>query len=229
MNTHYTYLLILSASIAGPLALSFDKKVGFYKKWKWLFPAILIPALLYIFWDIYFTAEGVWRFNEQYIIGIKIANLPLEEVLFFLLVPYSCVFIYECVRAYFPNLKNKKSADWFLKILSIILIVGAFVFHSRYYTCWAFSFTAVFIILIYSSGRFLRRFDAVSFLASYGIILVPFLIVNGLLTKIPVVIYNDAENMGIRIFSIPIEDIFYGMILILLVVCIYEKISVKRT
>jgi lycopene cyclase domain-containing protein len=88
LNPHYTYFLILAASLAGPLALSFDKKVAFYKNWKYVFPAMIIPALLYIAWDVYFTEIGVWSFNEGYISGIKLIKLPLEEVLFFFIVPY---------------------------------------------------------------------------------------------------------------------------------------------
>jgi lycopene cyclase domain-containing protein len=229
VNLHYTYFLILAASLAGPLALSFDKRVGFYKKWKYLFPAMILPALIYIAWDIFFTSEGVWSFNQQYVTGVKIANLPIEEVLFFLLVPYCCIFIYECIRSYFPNMKNKEGADWFLKGLAAILLILAFVFRSRYYTSWTSFLTSLFIILIYACRNFFKSFDALSFLISYAIILLPFMVVNGLLTKIPVVVYNNAENMGIRIFSIPLEDVFYGMLLTLLNVCMYEKISAKRS
>ena len=96
-GSHYTYFLILTVALAGPLALSFDKRVAFYKKWKQLFTAMLFPAFLYIIWDIYFTANGVWSFNENYVCGIKLFNLPIEEVLFFFVVPYCCVFIYECI------------------------------------------------------------------------------------------------------------------------------------
>ncbi|MEO7048287.1 MAG: lycopene cyclase domain-containing protein [Ferruginibacter sp.] len=223
MNLHYTYLLILMASVAGPLALSFDKKVAFYKKWKYLFPAMIIPALFYVAWDIFFTARGVWYFNEKYITGIKIAALPLEEVLFFMLVPYCCVFIYECVRIYFPNIKNKKVSDVFLKMLAVVLLMGAIVFHHKYYSSWTFLFTSLFIIIVYVFRKYFKTFDAISFLVSYAIILIPFLIVNGLLTAIPVVIYNDAENLGIRIYTIPFEDVFYGLLLTMMVVCLYER------
>jgi lycopene cyclase domain-containing protein len=223
VNAHYTYFLILSASLAGPLALSFDKKVAFFRKWKYLFPAMIIPALFYIAWDIFFTSQGVWYFNEKYITGIKIANLPLEEVLFFILVPYCCVFIYECIRCYFPNIKNKRGADIFLKALAVILMVGAIVFHHRYYSSWTFLFTSLFIILVYVCRNFFKTFDAISFLVSYAVILIPLLIVNGFLTAIPVVIYNDSENLGIRIYTIPFEDIFYGMLLTMLVICLYER------
>jgi lycopene cyclase domain-containing protein len=225
LNSHYTYFLILAASLAGPLALSFDKKVGFYKKWKYLFPAMIIPALLYIVWDIYFTSKGVWHFNEKYITGIKLVNLPLEEVLFFFIVPYCCVFIYECIRSYFPLLKNKTSADNFLKLLAVVLLTTGIIFHDKYYTSWTFISNAVFIALVYLCRNYFKYFDAVSFLVSYSICLIPFLIVNGFLTAIPVVMYDNAENLGMRIYTIPFEDIFYGTMLVLMNIVLYEKVK----
>ncbi|HAP70135.1 MAG TPA: lycopene cyclase domain-containing protein, partial [Flavobacteriales bacterium] len=54
------------------MAFSFEVKLQFYKKWKALFPALLIPATLFIFWDSLFTTQGVWGFNEQYLTGIKL-------------------------------------------------------------------------------------------------------------------------------------------------------------
>jgi lycopene cyclase domain-containing protein len=227
LNNHYIYFLLLAASLAGPLALSFDKKVAFYKNWKYLFPAMIIPALLYIAWDIYFTSKGVWSFNEAYITGTKLYNLPLEEVLFFFIVPYCCVFIYACIRAYFPNLVNKKSADLFLLALAFGLLITGVMYADKYYTSCTFILTAAFILIIYAARKFFKSFDAVSFLVSYAICLIPFLIVNGFLTAIPVVIYNDAENLGIRMYTIPFEDAFYGMLLVLMNIALYEKLKNK--
>ena len=131
LNNHYTYFIILAASLVGPLLLSFDKKVAFYKKWKYLFPAMVIPALLYITWDIYFTAKGIWSFNENYITGIKLSNLPVEEVLFFFVVPYCCVFIYECLRSYFPHIKNKPQGNRVLKLLAVALFITGIIFYNK--------------------------------------------------------------------------------------------------
>ncbi len=224
MNTHYTYFLILAVSLAGPLALSFDRKVAFYKKWKYLFPAMIIPALLYISWDIYFTSKGVWRFNDDYITGLTLVNLPIEEVLFFLIVPYCCVFIYECIRCYFPALKNKKLADRVLQVLAIILLIAGIFFYTKYYSSWTFILCSIFIAIIYIFRSYFTYFDAASFLVSFIVILIPFLVVNGFLTAIPVVLYNDAENVGIRMYTIPVEDTFYGMLLVMMNIAIYEKI-----
>jgi lycopene cyclase domain-containing protein len=225
LNNHYTYFLILAASLAGPLFLSFDKKVAFYKNWKYVFPAMIIPAILYIIWDFYFTAKGVWSFNETYVTGINVYNLPLEEVLFFLIVPYCCIFIYACIRAYFPSLKNKRWADIFLICLALALLITGITYMNKYYTSWTFIFTGAFILALYLLKRYFKNFDAVSFVVSYAVCLIPFLIVNGFLTDIPVVLYNDAENLGIRIYSIPFEDTFYGMLLVLMNIVIYEKLK----
>lgn len=184
---------------------------------------MIIPALLYIAWDIYFTSKGVWHFNENYITGDKLLGLPVEEVLFFLLVPYCCVFIYACIRSYFPGLKKKKAADIFLLTLAIGLSVAGIIYRDKYYTGWTFSLNGVFILLLYLFRNYFKSFDAASFLVSYAICLVPFLIVNGFLTSIPVVLYNDTENLGIRIYTIPFEDVFYGMLLVLMNIVLYEK------
>ena len=179
MNPHFTYFLILACSLAGPLALSFDKKVAFYKKWKYVFPAMLIPAALYIGWDFCFTSAGVWSFNEKYITGIKLFNLPVEEVLFFFIVPYCCVFIYECIHCYFPGLKNRPAADIILKILALVLLITGIVFYNKYYTSSTFAGNAVFIAIIYLCRNYFSGFNAPAFLVSWLIILIPFLIVNG--------------------------------------------------
>ena len=184
---------------------------------------MLIPAILYIIWDVYFTKIDVWSFNENYITGIKLINLPIEEVLFFFIVPYCCVFIYACIRSYFPKLVNKKPADYFLIVLAFLLIVAGIFYFDKYYTGWTFVFTGGFILFLYLFRKYFKNFDAVSFITSYVICLIPFLIVNGFLTSIPVVQYNDTENLCIRIYTIPFEDSFYGMLLVLMNIVLYEK------
>lgn len=219
LNTHYTYFVILLGSIVGPLALSFDKKVAFFKTWKQVFGAMLLPAFFYVVWDIIFTHKGVWSFNKAYISGIHLYNLPIEEVLFFFVVPYCCVFIYECIRCYFPKLQTNKTTDIIFKSLSLIFFVVAFFNVKKDYTFYTFLFCSMFILFL-----IFQRFNQAAFLVSYLIILVPFLIVNGFLTAIPVVIYNDAENLGIRIFTIPFEDVFYGMLLVMMNILGFEHL-----
>jgi lycopene cyclase domain-containing protein len=219
LNTHYTYFAILLGSIVGPLALSFDKKVAFFKTWKQVFGAMLVPAFFYVVWDIIFTQRGVWSFNKDYITGVHFFNLPVEEVLFFFVVPYFCTFIYACVKSYFPKLQSNKTTAIILKTLALIFFVVACFNFNRDYTFYTFLFCSFFILFL-----LFQRFNQAAFLVSYLIILIPFLIVNGFLTAIPVVIYNDAENLGIRIFTIPFEDVFYGLLLVMMNILGYEHL-----
>ena len=228
LNNHYTYFLILAASLAGPFILSFDKKVAFYKKWKFVFAAMLLPAVLYIAWDAHFTKLGVWSFNPGYITGYRSFGLPVEEILFFFVVPYCCIFIYACIRAYFPLLKDSRKAELILVATGLALGIAGVLTADKYYTSWTAFFNFIFITVLYLFRRFFKSFDAISFLIAYAVCLIPFLIVNGFLTAIPVVLYNDAENLATRLYTIPVEDVFYGMLLVLMNIVLYEKFQEKK-
>src|SRR4051812_48455392 len=95
---HYTYLLLDIFTLSYPLFKSFEDKVRFYKQWKYLFPAIFISALVFIIGDVWFTNIGIWKFNPDYFLGFYIFNLPVEECLFFIIVPFSSIFIYEVMN-----------------------------------------------------------------------------------------------------------------------------------
>jgi lycopene cyclase domain-containing protein len=105
---------------------------------------------------------------------------------------------------------------------ALLLIAGLFYFR-RAYTSVTFCLTAAFIGALYFFRDFFRDFSATFFLIAYAIALIPFLVVNGLLTALPVVEYNDAENLGIRIYTIPFEDVFYGMLLMMMIIALYER------
>ena len=150
MNTQYTYFLILACSLAGPLTLSFDKKVQFYKKWKAAFTAMLLPAVFYIFWDGIFTHLQVWFFNEQYVVpNTFVNNLPLEEVLFFFVVPYCCTFIYECICTYYPSIKTTKKSDAILFVLAVLLLITSIFTRHLYYTFYTCIFLSGFTFLFF--------------------------------------------------------------------------------
>lgn len=185
---------------------------------------MILPAIFYIVWDSWFTSLGVWSFNENYITGVKFFGLPLEEILFFFVVPYCCTFIYECIRCYFPEIENTKLGGLILKLLAAALFLISLVLHNKYYTFYTFLFTSLFISIIYVFRNYFRQFNSAVFLIAYIIILIPFLVVNGFLTAIPVVLYNDAQNLAFRIYTIPFEDILYGMLLVMMNIIIFEKL-----
>ena len=133
------------------------------------------------------------------------------------------MFIYECIRCYFPSIVNTLWAERFLQGIGILLLTLALLYHDRYYTFFTFLFNAIAILLIFLFRSHYKTFNVTAFILSYIIILIPFLIVNGFLTALPVVIYNNHHNLQIRLYTIPLEDVFYGMLLIMLTIISYER------
>jgi lycopene cyclase domain-containing protein len=222
----FTYLLVDLFTILFPFAFSFHKKLNFVQNWRAFFPACLITAAFFVPCDILFTRLKVWGFNPDYVIGYYLINLPVEEVLFFLCIPYACLFTYHCIFKLFPpsrRLGLPNGITWILLCLSGSCIV---LFPNRIYTVFTFALLIVLLILC----RYVLKIDWLRrFYITYALLLIPFLIVNGILTgtglKSPVVWYDDRQTIGIRFLTIPFEDIFYGMALILLNLLIYSFLA----
>ena len=94
------YLAILLFSISIPFVFSFHKKIEFYKKFNILPKVLIFSALPYIIWDLIFTEMGVWGFDKLYTSEFYIYNLPIEEILFFLIIPFCCLFTCGIGRAF---------------------------------------------------------------------------------------------------------------------------------
>ncbi len=226
------YFQLLLFTISFPLLASWDKRFNYASKFKFLFPALILTGIFFIIWDIIFTKNGVWGFSEIHTSNINFLYLPIEEWLFFIIIPFSCLFIYESVK-YFHNVKkyNKPVRIFYLFLGATLILVGS-INYDKSYTFWNFTFCGLFLIY---SGYKIRDYHA-EFLVAYLYSLIPFFIVNGILTDgnfdynyltEPVVWYNNNENLFIRIITIPFEDLFYSMLLLIMNVTFYEKFMSK--
>jgi len=220
----YTYLILHLFTLLFPVSYSFESKVSFYKKWLPLFISIFSVAAFFITWDFIFTSKGIWSFNREYLIGRFLLNMPIEEWLFFITVPYSCVFIYEALNYYIKKDYLKKYSLTITGTLVLILVTVALFNFDKLYTSVTLLLTSTFLIVhwfIFKDKHMGR------FYMAYLVHLIPFFIVNGVLTWLPVVLYNDNENLGIRLFTIPIEDSMYSLLLLLMNITLYEWLKEK--
>lgn len=195
----------------------------FIRFWKPYFSAIIIVGLFFILWDIYFAYQNVWGFNDQYLVGIRWFKLPLEEWLFFLLIPYSSNFIHYSLEYFFPNTALSRSTTQNITILLFIVSFGVFVWNlDRIYTAASFG---IFALLMIFQMLFQWQY-AQKFYLSFIVIYIPFFLVNsaltGLFTENPVVFYDNNENLGIRLGTIPLEDSFYCFSLLYSSVLLFE-------
>ena len=223
------YLILLLGSIFVPLTLSFDKKLQFYKKWKYILPAITLTAAVYLAFDVWLTHIGVWDFNAQYHSKISLLGLPLEEWLFFFIIPYASLFLHYAFVLYFPNIKLSVRLTKTITVLLSSLLFLVIIFNtSRIYTVYIYAFTILALLLsFFQKQQVLNRFY-ISFL----LILIPFVIVNAILTGTmiegEVVWYNNAENLGIRFLTIPIEDFAYAFSMILFSLQLIALLETKK-
>jgi len=100
----------------------------------------------------------------------------------------------------------------------------------KLYTVTTFLLTAAFLMyFIFTNKR--QRLSR--FYLAYCVSMIPFFIVNGILTgaatKAPIVVYNNAENLGIRIGTIPLDDLVYCMLLLLMNVTWFEYFRKRNT
>lgn len=226
MPDAYMYLFLDAFTIIGPLALSFDKKVAFYKDWKYLFPALALVSTIYLIWDVWFTQNGIWEFNYTYLLGPTLLNLPFEEYGFFFVVPYACVFIYRCLQAYFPNLKLPTEALYYGTLLFALILTISY--WGKLYTTVTFGLITLSMLIVKVSFLWekVRSYFNHLWLA-WVVSMIPMFYVNGKLTGLPVLIYNNSENMFLRVGTIPLEDFFYNYLYIFWVVIIFEYLKSK--
>lgn len=224
LESRGTYFLLHLFTVVPVLALSFDKNVHFYRKWKYLFPAIVPVAVFFIIWDVVFTARGVWGFNEYYFAGWLIFGLPVEEWLFFITVPFASVFIYECLNFYLKKDLLAKAEPILTPLLIVLFLGVGFSLFWHNYTATTFLLAGAFLLYHYLAEPAAQRSR---FYLAYLVVWIPFLLVNGVLTggftEAPVVLYNPEEYLGVRIGSVPLDDSIYNFLMFLGVVTLFER------
>lgn len=202
--------------------------MNFIRFWKPFFLAIITVGLFFIIWDIYFAYQNVWGFNDDYLIGIRWFKLPLEEWLFFLLIPYASNFIHYSLEYFFPKLELSKKATQGISIILFAVSLGVFTWNlDKIYTASSFGLFALLMLFqMLFQWKYARRFYL-----SFIVIYIPFFFVNSALTGSysdkPVVFYDDTENLGIRVGTMPLEDSFYCFSMLYGSVLLFEYFRIR--
>ena len=239
MSTHWYYILVNLGCFIVPFLFSFHPKLLFYRQWKAFLLGTISMMAIFIPWDVFFTAQGIWGFNTMYTSGIFIGNLPLEEWLFFICIPYACTFTYQCIKV----LVSEVPASRFFQGLAWLFAIGSLViaaaFYGRWYTFTAHLLCGLFLLLhlLVFKSNYLSRFMFV-----FVMILLPFIVSNGILTGVDfwnyefintnpeairekIVWYDNSHNLGLRLYTMPADDIAYGLTMLLVTVTVFEKFT----
>jgi lycopene cyclase domain-containing protein len=96
----FTYVAVLLGCLGGALWLEPVLRVGVLRRWRRLALTVLPVAAVFALWDAAAIAAGHWTFDPAQVTGVYLpAGLPLDEVLFFLVVPVCAILGFEAVRA----------------------------------------------------------------------------------------------------------------------------------
>jgi lycopene cyclase domain-containing protein len=214
-----TYLVLNLCIIAVPIWYTPDKRTAYYRRLPALGFSIAVVSSCYLLWDILVSARGEWSFNSKYLSGVQILNLPIEEVLFFITVPYSCLFIYEVVRYATKSTKLRLPASVVIA-MSLALFAASLAFYPQGYTAKALASCGFFLMVALLLDRPLL--ESKQYWMWLAICYVPFFIINTVLTALPVVEYNSKTIWGLRFGTIPLEDFFYNYAMLSFYLLVYR-------
>jgi len=96
---HASYLGVLGFIVLGTVWLEYFLRTRVLRRSRRLILSVLPVLAVFLAWDLYAISSGHWSFNEALTTGLGMGDLPLEEVLFFVVVPVASILTLEAVRS----------------------------------------------------------------------------------------------------------------------------------
>jgi lycopene cyclase domain-containing protein len=196
------------------------KTIVFFTELKYMIPAIIFSGAIFIMLNIRFLEAGIIGFNPNYLVGKNILNLPVEEWLFLLIISLFSFSVYILVTVKFANFEKP---NLFLAISIVLLLFFGFeAWYSRQKLVPFFIFFLLTIYFGYTIFRNRFKQHITKFYVSWFIAVIPFFLIKGILNTLPVILYSNEYTLGIRFFSVPVEEFAYFFLLMLINITIFE-------
>ncbi|HMS25242.1 MAG TPA: lycopene cyclase domain-containing protein [Acidimicrobiia bacterium] len=235
------YAYVLGLSLLLTLPLYFVTRGAVFKNYKAVLRSMSLPVAVYLIWDIIATHFGHWLFDPAQTSHLRFAGIPIEEYFFFIIIPLCALVTYETVTQFNGDNFHIKGRTIFIGI-ALYTFVGAVVemfFRSQrvaklespitpWYTFATFAVMFIFVLWVLNNKERKNVLLSGPSISTLGICLFFMIFVNGLLTQLsnPVVSYK--ANIGVRLyFDIPVEDFFYGTVLLAWILLRYQREKVR--
>ncbi len=96
----FSYLGVLVFIVVGSGWLEFGLRTNVLRRWRRFVLSVAPVVALFLVWDAYAIAQGHWTFDPERTTGATVgAGIPLEELIFFLAVPFAAVLSLEAIRS----------------------------------------------------------------------------------------------------------------------------------
>lgn len=221
---NYAYLLFNLVVFIPVLVLSLVTDVKPHKHWRALLGAYLLVSVPFVLWDAWAVHAGHWGFNANYVLSNRFMGLALEELLFFITVPFAMMYVWGVVKKYISNVQVR---TW-IPLTALSLAAGSAVallvwYWDRGYTRSAMIAALLAIIVAACSQLIFNKRFWVFQILLLGI----FLVANWILTALPIILYGNSEIIGTKVLTIPLEDFFFNFALINLFLIVFNWLDTR--
>lgn len=221
----YTFLLLNLFVVLIPFVLALDKKAIGIASLKSIILPSLIVAFVFSEIPVFLTGLRVWSFNPAYLIGVSYRGLPLEEYLFIFTSSFTGLGIYNYLNTKFPKNDLQKFSLALSHLMIGICIAFLFFAYAKWYT--VITFASLLLLLIgveyVNTLRFMYRFYR-----AFVVSLIPFYCCYGIICNLPIIQYDERQNVGFNLAKIPFENHFLMMAMLLLSVYLFEVFKSRK-
>ena len=96
----FAYVAVLAGCALGTIWLEFALRTRVYRRWLRLILSVIPVAIVFCSWDLYAISRGQWTFDPLQTLGwVLPGSLPIDEVLFFIIIPICSILAFEAVRS----------------------------------------------------------------------------------------------------------------------------------
>ena len=111
MDDRYQYLLLMAGCLLVTLPLEFVLRARVYRRPRRLLYALLPVLVVFVVWDVVGIVRGLWWYSLEYTTGIRPARVPLEEYVFFVVIPICGLLTYEAVGTVLGRVRQRRGRD----------------------------------------------------------------------------------------------------------------------
>lgn len=105
----YEYLILMAACVAITLPLEFVLRARVYRRLPLLLPTILLVVVAFGAWDLLGIARDHWTYSPEFTTGLQLGIIPIEEIVFFIVIPLCALLSYEGVATVLNFFKRKRA------------------------------------------------------------------------------------------------------------------------
>ncbi len=223
---NFVTLILLLVVAFIPLLFGAANKKRIFLKLKYFIPAIIFTGAVFIIWDNRFTQIGIWSYNPEFFSGKEIFNLPWEKWLYYGIISWVSLFIYEWVKIKFSHFKFDNISLAISLVLLVVFGLIAFFSREKVYTFFTFFLLAIYFGYTLFRNRF--KSHLTHFYITFLILLVPFFILSVIIVKLPAISYYSEHTLQFQILQIPVENLAGLFLLLFINITITEYLAERK-